>query len=79
MTTPRPILTEFSSQEEWEAALDKWFQARMNEDALLPEEEEVEDRYDRFGNYCENGLYDAGGHLLDDWYDRVDEDAGRDR
>jgi hypothetical protein len=76
MTTPRPILSAYASREEWEAALDKWLEDKINEDDLLSEEE---DRYDRFGNVCENGIFDAGGHLIDNWYDYVDEDQGRDR
>ena len=77
MITPRPILSSFSSREAWEAALDKWLENRINEDEVLIDE--IEDRYDRFGNVCENGIYDAGGHLIENWYDHVDEDAGKDR
>jgi hypothetical protein len=77
MTTPKPLISEFNSREEWEAALDKWLEERIREDE--PEEEDVEERYDRFGNISENGIYDAGGHLVDNWYDYIDEDMGKER
>ena len=74
MTTPRPLLSAYNSREEWEAALDKWLEVLMDEDELEMDEE---DRYDRFGNVSENGIYDAGGHLVEDWYNRIDEESGR--
>ena len=55
--------------------MDKWLQERMEEDNSFDEE----DRYDAYGNVSSSGIYDAGGHLIENWYDYVDEDAGRDR
>lgn len=48
------------------------------EDSDFDFDESDEATYDRYGNYSESGMYDAGGHIIHDrWADYAD--ALRDR
>ena len=80
MTTPKPLIADYATEQEWETAVDEWLAAKISDlDYEYNLAMEQEDRYDSHGNVSENGIYDAGGHLIENWYDRVDEDYGRDR
>ena len=53
----KPTMSMFATRAEYEKALEKW----LDDQAGVPE-----DFYDEDGNLSEGGIYDAGGHMIDD-------------